>query len=323
LVENDHPALYRVLLAAMTGSDKSYLAYMAARLLEMRRVLKSTGSIYLHCDPTMSHYLKLVMDAVFGHASFLNEIIWHYQTGGAGKQRFSRKHDVILLYSKAKNYVFNFHDVKVSRSEKSLKRAQNQKGARISASDVSKMATDVWTDIQALNPMATERTGYPTQKPLMLLNRIIRASSNPGDVVLDPFCGCATTLVAADDVGRSWVGIDISPKAGDLVKRRIADRQGLWRNIVEREDIPKRTDLIIPRYKSHERRRMLYGRQEGNCAGCETHFIEARHLEVDHIISKGKGGTDHISNLQLLCPSCNRIKGNRGMEYLTMKLQIR
>ena len=153
--------------------------------------------------------------------------------------------------------------------------------------------------------------GYPTQKPLSLLSRIIAVSSNPDDVVFDPFCGCATTLVAADDLGRSWVGIDISPKAAELVVRRIEERQGLFQDITHRRRVPQRTDLgKLP--APHTHRQALYGIQSGDCAGCSTHF-QARNLEVDHIIARAKGGTDHPDNLQLLCGSCNRIKGDRGM----------
>lgn len=180
---------------------------------------------------------------------------------------------------------------------------------------------EVWTDL-VLGARSKERTGYPTQKPLKLLERIIKASSNPGDVVLDPFCGCATTLVAADDLQRSWVGIDISPKAAQLVVSRIEERQGLFRDIVHRTTIPQRTDLgPLPAYSCADNRQTLYGQQGGSCAGCSEHF-KPHHLEVDHIIAVAKGGTDHLSNLQLLCGHCNRVKGDRGMEYLRTKLQL-
>ena len=139
-------------------------------------------------------------------------------------------------------------------------------------------------------------------------------------MVFDPFCGCATALVSANDLGRRWIGIDISPTAARLVRSRIADMQGLFGDIVHRTDIPRRTDLgDIPSYRSKANKMKLYGEQSGNCAGCRTHF-EARHLEIDHIIARKSGGTDHIGNLQLLCGSCNRIKGSRGMEYLIARL---
>ncbi len=320
LIEAKYPALNRVIQAAMTNSDKSYLIYMAARLLEMNRILKDTGSIYLHCDPTMSHYLKLVMDAVFGKVNFRNEVVWHYQTGGASKKRYAQKHDTILFYTKSEQYNFDPYVIPTPRTEKSLKRAQNPKGSRISSSDSMKLPMDVWVDIPALNPMATERTGYPTQKPLSLLARIIKASSNKGDVVFDPFCGCATTLVAADRLQRSWIGIDISEKAAELVVERIKADQGLFENIIKRTDIPKRTDLgDTLRYNHPKNKTLLYGEQSGNCNGCGTHF-QKQHLEVDHIIAERVGGTDHLENLQLLCSHCNSVKGKRGQEYLMARL---
>ncbi len=357
LIEEKHPQLYRVLLAAMTNSDKSYLIYMAARLLEMRRVLKPTGSIYLHCDPTMSHYLKLLMDAVFGYRLFLNEVVWHYRSfHGNVKRYFAKKHDILLVYIKSGDWIFNrvFEEdntgtidyerwadylvdgrkiigrnmpIQDTRFLRYLRRWTRQYGRSPGPDDVvyevNGQALDTVWDVKPVDPKdKSERVGYPTQKPVALLERIIRASSNEGDVVLDPFCGCATTLAAADRLQRSWIGIDISLKAAELVVRRITNQQGLWRNIIHRTDVPKRTDIgkLLP-YNSHANRQKLYGIQGGNCAGCKTHF-ETRHLEVDHIISRAKGGTDHIENLQLLCGSCNRIKGDRGMEYLKVKLQI-
>ena len=173
-----------------------------------------------------------------------------------------------------------------------------------------------------INPNAKERKGthrLPNTKAGSLVRAHNSASSNEGDIVLDPFCGCATTCVVADGLDRHWAGIDISPKAAELVRRRIDDQ---YRNIIHRSDIPKRTDLgKIPPYNCRGNRVKLYGEQGGDCNGCGTHF-EPMHFEVDHIIAETKGGTDHIENLQLLCGSCNRIKGDRGMEYLKVKLQI-
>ena len=318
LLEEVAPALQRVILAAMTPSDKSYLVYMAVRLREMRRILKPTGSIYLHCDHTMSHYLKLLMDAIFGRQQFQNEFVWYYSGGGASKRRWARKHDVLLFYSRSKNWTFNADSVRSP-----YKWVDGQARADGSERNLSagKLPDDVW-EHHAVMPWAKERTGYPTQKPLALLDRIILASSDLGSFVFDPFCGCATTLVAAHARGRRWVGIDISPKAADLVVERIAEQQGAFTAYTHRRDVPQRTDLgALPPYNCIENRERLYGRQAGDCAGCGEHFA-ARHLEVDHIVARSKGGTDHLDNLQLLCGHCNRTKGDRGMEYLRSKLQL-
>ena len=324
LIEAKHPALYRVILAAMTNSDKSYLVYMAARILELHRILNTTGSLYLHCDPTMSHYLKLIMDAVFGRGHFRNELVWCYSGGGVPKQDFPRKHDVIFRYAKGKEVVFN--PVYRPYSEGTIKRGRTQVKGKYFAEGLRAEGTPVndwWSDVPKItSPTDPEKVGYPTQKSLALLGRIIKASSNQEDVVLDPFCGCATTLAAADALDRQWVGIDISDKASELVVQRIEAQQGLFRDILHRTDLPLRTDLgPLPRYNCEANRKTLYGEQAGHCAGCSTHF-ESRHLEVDHIIARQNGGTDHLANLQLLCGNCNRIKGDRGMEYLRVKLQL-
>ena len=332
LIEIDHPTVNAVINAAMSNSDKSYLIYMAVRLIQMHRLLKQTGSIYLHCDPTMSHYLKLLMDAIFGRKHFRNEIVWGYQGTGQPRNAFKRKHDTILFYAKSKEAFFS--DIGSSEpisdfsKSKYTQEDENGKYKEIRHKDGSvhrqyirshQRMRDVW-DIPIINAMAKERVGYPTQKPISLLERIIKASSNHDDIVLDPFCGCATTCVASERLQRQWIGIDISPKASELVVERIKSEQGLFQDIVHRTDIPKRTDLgKTPRYNVAENKQQLYGQQAGNCNGCDSHF-ELRNLEIDHLIAKSVGGTDHINNLQLLCGSCNRIKGNRGQEYLMMRL---
>ena len=330
LIETKHPALNRVIQAAMNDSDKSYLIYMAIRLLELHRILKSTGTLYLHCDPTMSHYLKIILDAIFGRKKFRNEIVWCYRGGGVPKNDFARKHDIILRYSKSVSLCFNVDLIRIPYSEDSVDRlrytARAFRDARVydnyKPNPKGKHPED-WWNIQPIMPSSKERIGYPTQKPLKLLDRIIKASSNPNDIVFDPFCGCATTCVAAEILNRQWIGIDISPKAGELVMQRIKELQGLWENVIHRHDIPQRTDIEVLRlYNSLDNKKHLYGQQDGHCNGCYEHF-ETRHLEVDHIIARSMGGTDHIENLQLLCGNCNRVKGNRGQEYLIAKLEGR
>lgn len=212
----------------------AYLTMMTMRLIELRRVLKSNGSIYLHCDPTASHYLKIVMDAIWGKQNFRNEIIWSYNKWAVGQKMFSRNHDVILLYCKDSSRV-KFNVLLQSRAPSTLRRFGNKKivsavdpetGKRIPSQveDVESVGvkmSDVW-QIPIIAPVSKERLGYPTQKPEALLERIIRASSNEGDWVLDPFCGCGTTVSVAERLKRNWVGIDITMLAVNLIRHRLS-----------------------------------------------------------------------------------------------------
>ena len=326
LIEAKHKALHRVINAAMTDSDKSYLIYMAVRILEMKRVLKTTGSIYLHCDPTMSHYLKLVMDGVFGKSSFRNEIIWRigwvsgYKTQ---KKGWIRNHDTILYHTMSNEANENFNKEYIPYPNDYVRRdGKKPTGKGIPIEDTWNCSNSDRLDSIMIQSFSKEKTGYPTQKPLALLNRIIKASSNQGDIVFDPFCGCATALVAAQGLERQWIGIDVSPKAVDLVRYRLREMGELEPKLITpRTDIPKRTDLDIPvRYNAQVNITKLYGEQGGHCNACRSHF-EKRNLEVDHIIARKQGGTDHIDNLQLLCGNCNRIKGDRGQPYLMDRLK--
>ena len=198
----------------------AYLVMMATRLVEMHRLLKDTGSLYLHCDPTASHYLKILLDAVFGVSEFRNEIIWSYQTGGVSKRWFGRKHDVILFYSKTNDYFIDLTRVKESRTDEVLRRIGTGNESATRASNLERFPFDVW-NIQALNAMENERTGYPTQKPIALYKKIVEASSNKDDIVLDPFAGCGTTAIASEQLERQWIGIDLTYLAIGAVKLQI------------------------------------------------------------------------------------------------------
>ena len=190
------------------------------------------------------------------------------------------------------------------------------------ADSKGRAADDMVRDIPPVNPNAQERAFFPTQKPLALLERIILASSNPGDWVLDPFAGCATACVAADRLGRKWVGIDISPKAVELVNMRLQQAMGsLFHHgyVAARTDIPKRTDIETLRpYRDWKHN--LYGQQEGLCAGCKV-WLPFRNFTIDHLVPQSRGGTDHPDNLQMLCGACNSLKGDREQSYLVARLK--
>ena len=340
-----YPALARFIGSVgkiHSNAMKAYLTYMAQRIIEMHRVLKDTGSLYLHCDPTASHYMKAVLDEIFGKDNFRNEIIWHYgQRTTFHKQHFSRKHDIILFFSKSnksffgkvseawdrKVFLSNRHDVLVdSDGREYIWSDGGKKGLRYKryVADVleaGKPLDSVW-DISILNSASKERTGYPTQKPLSLLHRIIKASSKEGDIVFDPFCGCATTCVAAQQLGRKWIGIDIEKQAVNILIERLSNDAGLFKDFVNTAIVPQRTDVKIVDKKAPSVKERLYNEQNGLCNACGTKF-DIWNLEIDHIIPTAKGGGDYYENYQLLCGSCNRIKGDRPMEYLRLKIKTR
>ena len=331
-IAEEHQELYQIIQVSEAIYDKSmkiYLMAMAIRLFEMKRILKPTGNFYLHCDPTASHYLKMVMDSLFGKQNFRNEIIWHYHMGTSPKKDFRKKHDIIFRYSKSDSYrgvgitVPRRMDPKRFNKvdEEGRRYHVNGAGKRFYA-DEGRTPDDVWTycddkKFTQLNSMAKERTGWPTQKPLALLEHIIKASSNEGNVVLDPFCGCATACVAAEQLQRQWVGIDISPSAEVITKIRLTkevDKSvGLFNPLADVSIVskpPVRTDIEkLP--KAHTHKHQLYGEQEGKCAGCHI-FLPFRNMTIDHIVPQSKGGTDAKENLQLLCNACNATKSTRS-----------
>ena len=317
-ITDDYPALMEAIESArFAHSDGmgAYMCFMAVRLMEMRRVLKQTGSVYLHCDPTASHYLKAVLDAIFGWRQFRNEIVWCYALGGSSRKLWSKKHDILLFYTKSNKYYFDKPSIPAT--------SQRMKGQ-------DKGMLDWWTDIPSLNNMAKERIGYPTQKPLDLYERIISASSNEGDVVLDPFAGCATTAVAAERLQRQWIGMDIWAGALSVVQQRMHDNLQLLSDIPSIHyltESPERTDdgseaapfLRVkervaepdgPRWSRARMYEFLLQQNGPICQGCDREFDDSRYLDLDHNTPRADGGLNHVSNRVLLCGPCNRLKSN-------------
>ncbi|MFN8616586.1 MAG: DNA methyltransferase [Dehalococcoidia bacterium] len=284
--EKPKQMLKSLILALGHNDVTAYLTMMAPRLVELHRVLKPTGSLYLHCDPTASHYLKIILDSIFGAGQFVNEVVWKrssaHSDAGQGSKHFGRNHDLLLVYARSKdrqtwNPVFTTlddayvqsHYTNVDESGRRY-RWDNITGPggaskgnpiyevlgvrrywRFSEARMAEMVRDgivaippkgkvpamrryldenpgrplddVWSDIPPINSQSKDRLGYPTQKPVALLERVISASSKPGDIVLDPFCGCGTAVHAAQKLGRRWIGIDITPLATNLIKTRLED----------------------------------------------------------------------------------------------------
>ncbi len=330
-------------LAEVNGDSwKAYLIYMGVRIAEMRRILKPAGSIYYHCDPVMSHGVKLLMDAIFGGGhkggNFRNEIVWHYQAGTSKKNAFGRRHDVILHYAKGKNNAFNrqgkpvINPARYKKVDADGRRYDvNGQGKRYYL-DEGQTCDDVWTYVQEkqfqqINSQSKEKTGYPTQKPLALLERIVKASSNPDGIVLDPFCGCATTCLAAERLGRHWIGVDLSEQTAKLVVDRL--RKESDRVLVSAAEAiqhlrkpPQRTDLQGKRSKDAVIKMLLHRRQGGVCPGCDRP-VDSDFMDLDHIIARSRGGQDIDDNLQLLCRNCNVMKGDKGMDALRKKVLIK
>lgn len=383
-ITDDYPRLMEAIESARHAHSDgmgAYMCFMAVRLLEMQRVLKKTGSIYLHCDPTASHYLKAVMDAIFGWKNFRNEIVWRRTPfSGSSKARakqLPRDHDVILLYSRGsapmwspptqpygEEYLkrFKWKDERGYYRKTLLKTFSQETFDRLRAEDRLIPPTkdgakysykqyldesggvrqigDVWADINMLNPVAKERLGYPTQKPLALYERMIRASSNEGDIVCDPFAGCATTLVAAEKLERQWIGMDIWEGAHRIVTERLRDTIGIFGEVIFTDKMPQRTDdgeaaspfLRVkvrvkepdgPRWTRAAMYEHLLEQHGPRCQGCDRTFDDPRYLELDHNTPRSDGGLNHISNRILLCGPCNRAKGNQytlsGLRRLNKK----
>ena len=377
-----------------------YLSFMAVRLLHMKRILKSTGSLYLHCDDNSNSYLRMLLDYIFGHNfgpgtyGHGAEIRWRRSTSSnMARRRYGRIADTIYVFRKSENYTHNTlfadHDEEYINAE--YRYDDNDGRGRYARADLTapgdgykydykgfpspyggwtcpeeemreldkvgrlsypengkgriwqktylteskgEPVSSIWTDIKVLNSQAKERTGWETQKPRALLNRIIDTSSNPGDVVFDPFCGGSTTLIAAldrpDNEKRHVIGCEIDSEVCQVMDLRVSElkdrnAQDLFRNVEikvldclnDRSLIPVRTDKIdvddpptdpfqIDVRKIYGTR--LYGEQKGYCAGCKRH-VEFDFMDVDHKLPLKRGGTNDLENLQMLCRNCNSKKG--------------
>ncbi len=215
------------------GGTENYISWLKPRVQALYEILKSTGSFYIHCDWHANAHIRIMLDEIFGVENFRNEIIWAYKGGGQSKTRFPRKHDTIYFYTKGDNWTFNYNEPSLKeeycrelKDEVAIRRPGGKKKVyKWEGNPLGKMVEDVW-NIPVINPMAEERVGYPTQKPEALLKRIIEASSNKNDIVLDAFCGCGTTVAVAQRLGRRWIGIDISPTAIKIMQRRLGKTLG-------------------------------------------------------------------------------------------------
>lgn len=359
-IQEDHPKLHAVIQAAnaAAGEDMgAFLCWLAVRVLEMHRILKPTGSLYLHIDHTAHAYAKAMLDAIFGRRNFRNEIVW--ASSGWNKQmstHLERRHDAILFYAKSREHAFatptrpweSRGEYVRKRKQKVLTDDEGREhvlsdgggGKRVRRYLDDAMAygvplDDVWVIDKLNNSDKTERTGYPTQKPLALYERIVKASSNQDDLVLDPFAGCATTCVAAERLSRRWIAIDVNSEASGVILKRLRREARLpsgsqsWNRAVRvKRRAPKRTDdgaeaapeLVLvsrtrrgPRMNLREVRERLSLEDGVMCQGCgyvpPNKLVE--YLEVDHRQPKRWEGSDSIRNLVLLCSPCNGTKGHK------------
>ena len=324
-IKDDQPALYELIDLVKNGQRRddlaAYLCWLGVRVIEMRRVLKPTGSLYLHCDPTASHYIKALIDGVFGHRNFRNEIVWAYSGGGISKRHFPRKHDVIFRYTKTNAFTFNIEYKPYKENTQQVGKHSTYSGGGDIPLDRGTPVTDWWTDIRTVTGWNAERVGYPTQKPLALYERIIKASSNEGDLVLDPFCGCATTLIAAETLNRHWIGIDLWEHAATTLQQRIGFPVHARREPPVRTDDEADAGVSLPSINRRQRRAepwmrlshadmrdILYAAQDGVCAGCGRK-LHIRFMQLDHMQPRAEGGANTIDNRVMLCSPCNGAKG--------------
>ena len=379
------PALARVIEAVRASrgdGDAAYCAMMGVRLIQLKRILKPSGSIYLHCDDTAVHLLRLCMDAVFRKGKFLNEIVWRRFGSHNDTKKFGRVCDRLLFYAgtgktwnpqldpldeEAIERDYRYEDER-GRFTTSPLHARTLSGGgydeewrgirdvwkfppkrldELDAADMiywppngkvprRKVHYDPNTSgkpksdlIDYISPTSgNENTGWSTQKPLKLLQLLIKASSDEGDLVLDPFCGCATACVAAEIENRQWIGIDACESAEVITRIRLSesvlfnwsdDMVQIFHDPPESVDIENLTTRRGRKYRTSENIDQLYGNQRGECPGCGGHY-RVKDFHIDHIVPIQDVGGDEITNLQLLCGHCNSTKGTGSMDDLWNRL---
>lgn len=340
-METDNTAGWSAITAAgYTNGDSAQacLTCMAIRLIEMRRILKPAGTLYLPCDPNMSHYLNLLPDAIPGVVQYRNGLIWYYRGAGTPNADFARRHDVIFRYSGHGDDLYLDPDpAGQPHAQTTIDRFSHHVGnvrdgidyGVQTLNDHGKHPDEVITDVQPVAPSAKIRS-YPAQKPVPLLERLIATSSREGDMAFDPCCGGGTALPAAESLNRQWAGCDIEPTAPEYmlkIRQHEADKAMLVNDMKAGEvqvrhetRPPRRTDSDAP-VRSRNIKAVPFKRQQGKCAGpCgdggSGRVLDADLPEVDHIVPRAKGGPDMDDNLQLPCPTCHRKKGTGTMRRL-------
>ena len=294
------------------GGINTFIDYLIERIKKLYKVLKPTGSIYIHLDWHIVHYIKVEMDKIFGYHKFRNEIAWCYRTGGIPRKGYPRKHDTLLFYTKGKQFTFNpeympYTPGTIQRGLTKVKGKYFDKGLRKEGTPI----LDWWTDIQKiLSPTAKEMQGYTTQKPIKLLERIIKISSDPYNIVLDAFCGCGTTLAAAERLHRNWIGIDISQTAIQLVEKRLLKLGANFETIGKAETLEELKKMpwqsfqvwaINAVFGRHSPRKIADMGIDGFT------YIENNPIQVKQIESIGRPEIDKFVGV------LNRVKTNKGM----------
>ena len=395
-IDDKHPTLAKILNAYRDVGHPSnyyYCVWLVIRLLEVYRVLKPTGSLYLHCDQTMNNHIELMLQYVFGEENCRNEIVWRRNSSSKSASRaFGNNSDYIYYFTKSDKYVYNpqykaysddyirknfknsdkrgfYNSVTLANQqpngykyeykgyahpkngwycpEKTMKKLDKEDRLIFPAAKTGRirqkryldegkgvLIDNLWDDIKNVNARSKEFQDYKTQKPLALLERIIKTSSKEGDVVLDAFAGCSTACVAAARLNRSFIGIDISLNAFDIMQNRMKEEVDFFLevkfiNTNKKEKLPPRTTIDKHKQEKFTREQIKgilakkqMGKRDPKCNGCKLE-IRLQWAEIDHIHPVSKGGADEISNMQLLCPQCNRSKGNMSMENFLAKLKMK